>query len=136
MKSRDEFKKDKNELQNIFSFLEDFWTANSLGEKTKSEIELTVEELFMNMVRHNPDQNSPIQLFVERHTDKIEVVILDKETIPFDITKTKEVDLDDYIKKEKSGGLGIHLVKELMDDISFKHEYGISTITLTKYICE
>ena len=134
MKSRDGFKKDRNELQNIFSFLEEFWAVNSLDEKTRSEIELSVEELFMNMVRHNPHQNSPVQLSVEKHTDKIEVVISDEENIPFDITLTEKVDLDDYIKKEKSGGLGIHLVKELMDDISFKHDNGISTITLTKHL--
>jgi serine/threonine-protein kinase RsbW len=136
MKSSDGFKKDRNELQNIFSFLEQFWTEESLDTKITSEIELAVEELFMNMVRYNPDNNSSVQLRIEKYDDRIEVEISDKEKVPFDITQSKDVDLDNYFEKQKSGGLGIHLVKQLMDEISFRHYNGTSTITITKFLSE
>lgn len=136
MKSSVGFKKDRNELQSIFSFLEKVWIEESLDSKITSEIELAVEELFMNMVRHNPDNDSSVQLSIEKHDGRIEVSISDREKTPFDITQTDEIDLDEYIDRANSGGLGIHLVKSLMDDISFKHDNGISTITITKYLSE
>lgn len=134
MKNRSRFKKDSNQLQEIFRFLNKGWESFSLESKTKSELELAVEELYMNIVRHNPDEKSPVCLSLENGSDRVEIKISSKEERMFDITKMEKVDLDDYIAKEKSGGLGIHLVKELMDEVRFEHSNGISTITIIKYI--
>jgi serine/threonine-protein kinase RsbW len=98
------------------------------------EMQLSVEELFMNMVRHNSDAEGDIKMNVERKGDKINISLIDSEEVPFDLTKIKEVDFDQYFEEKKFGGLGIHLVKELMDEIKFNHCNGISTITMTKQI--
>lgn len=134
MKNRSRFKKDSSQLQEIFRFLNKSWESISLDQKTMSELELAVEELFMNIVRYNPDKNSLVDLRFDNHSDKIEIMISTREEKAFDITKTGQVDLDDYIAKEKSGGLGIHLIKELMDEVHFEHTDGISAITIIKYL--
>lgn len=136
MKKRSRFKKDSNQLQEIFRFLNKGWESFSLESKTKSELELAVEELFMNIVRHNPAENSPVSLSLNNDSDRVVITISSREERVFDITKMDKVDLDDYIAKEKSGGLGIHLVKELMDEVRFEHSNGISTITIIKYLSD
>lgn len=136
MKNRSRFKKDRNQLQNIFLFLNKGWESISIESKTKSDLELAVEELFMNIVRHNPDQNSPVSLSLENGSDRVEIKISSREKRVFDITKVEKVDLDDSIAKEKPGGRGIYLVKELMDEVHFEHYDGVSTITIIKYLSE
>ena len=44
------------------------------------------------------------------------------------------VDFDEYFKQKKFGGLGIHLIKKLMDDLMFDHDAGKTTIKITKHI--
>ncbi|MDX1591400.1 MAG: ATP-binding protein [Balneolaceae bacterium] len=132
MKNRSSFEKDSSQLQQIFRFLNESWESYSLETKIKSELELAVEELFMNAVRHNTDDNSDVHLCVDVQSNSVEISVSSKEEKPFDITKTKKLDLDDYIAKQKSGGLGIHLIKEMMDDIRFDYSNGISTITIVK----
>ena len=132
MKNRSSFEKDSSQLQQIFCFLNESWESYSLETRIKSELELAVEELFMNAVRHNTDDNSDVHLSVDVQSNRVEISMSSKEEKPFDITKTKKLDLDDYIAKQKSGGLGIHLIKEMMDDIRFDYRNGISTITIVK----
>ena len=136
MKNRSRFKKDSDQLQEIFRFLNKGWESFSLETKTKSELELAVEELFMNIVRHNPDQELHVDLSLLNDSDRVEIAISSREKKAFDITKMEKVDLDNYIAEEKSGGLGIHLVKELMDEVRFEHSDGISTITIIKYLSD
>ncbi|MBO6585929.1 MAG: ATP-binding protein [Gracilimonas sp.] len=128
------FKRDTSELDNIFDFLKQNWAGYEVDENDQRKIELSVEEIFMNMVRHNPNAEFDIKLIVEKKNRKIILSLSDFEEKPFDITQAKGVDFEEYFRKKKSGGLGIHLVKEIMDDIKFVHRNGISTITITKLI--
>jgi serine/threonine-protein kinase RsbW len=135
MKSQKVFKRNTEELQSIFTFLKGSWADLDVTEKVQMELQLSIEELFMNMVRHNPDSaNTDIELWIEKEDDTIKISLSDFEEVPFDLTNTKAIDFDAYFEEKKFGGLGIHLVKELMDDIKFQHSKGISTITLTKQL--
>ncbi|WP_428234926.1 ATP-binding protein [Gracilimonas sp.] len=134
MKITGTFKRDVDELQNIFDFLKKNWAGYEVNGNDQRKIELSVEEIFMNMVRHNPNAEFDIKLIVEKKNRKIILSLSDFEEKPFDITQARDVDFEEYFRQKKSGGLGIHLVKEIMDDIKFVHRNGISTITITKLI--
>lgn len=134
MKSKKKFGRNSDELHNIFNFLKMNWNDYNIQEKDQLEMELSVEEIFMNMVRHNSKAARDIELSVEKKGGEVKITLIDFEEIPFDITQTKEIDFDDYFKNKKSGGLGIHLVKQLMNVVKFEHCDGVSTITITKHI--
>lgn len=134
MKSIETFDRKIEELHKVFSFLKTNLDRYNIETKARLDMELSVEELFMNMLRYNSSSKNKIILSMEKQDGKIVLSLSDREEVPFDITKTDEVDFDDYFEKKKSGGLGIHLVKQLMDDIAFDHHDGISTITITKQV--
>lgn len=135
MKSKRRFQRNIDELQGIFNFLKIRWGEFQVQERDQLDMELSVEEIFMNMIRHNRTGSaSDIEVTVEKTDREITLSLSDYEDVPFDITQTQEVDFDDYIKNQRSGGLGIHLVKKLMDEVKFEHTEGISTITISKYI--
>jgi len=134
MKSKMHFKRSVSELEYIFRFLKRKGKTFNVCDSDQYQIELSVEELFTNMVRHNNEAITDIEISLEKYKNQLIICISGHEEDPFDITKTNEVDLDEYIKLEKSGGLGIHLVKQIMDDIQFDHSDGLSTITMIKKI--
>lgn len=134
MRSIQLFDRNVDELQHIFSFLKSNWASFGVEMKDQLDMELSVEELFMNMIRHNNSTDGKITLSVEKKGRQILLSLTDHEKVPFDITSSANVDFDKYLKNMKPGGLGIHLVKELMDDITFEHQQGVSTITIKKII--
>lgn len=135
METKKSFERNIDELQNIFNFLKIRWEEFHVQVNDQLDMELSVEEIFMNMIRHNRSESAQdIEIKVEKKDREIMLSLIDSEDIPFDITNTKEIDFNDYIKNLKSGGLGIHLVKELMDEVKFEHRQGVSTITITKHI--
>lgn len=129
------FSRKTEELKHIFRFLRETESLIGCSERQRMEIDLSVEEVFMNMVRHNSSMENEIEISVEKKdAHKIVICLIDREEKPFDITKRVEVDLDEYIENKKSGGLGIHLIRQMMDEISFEHRDGISKITMVKFI--
>lgn len=134
MKNKKSFEKGTDELQQVFDFLKTKWEKFGIEQKERSEMELAVEEIFMNMVRHNSEIGNEIELTVEKKAQSIKITLSDREVVPFDITKVKQVDFEDYLKNRRSGGLGIHLIKELMDEVEFEHHNGVSTISVIKHI--
>jgi serine/threonine-protein kinase RsbW len=136
MKNKSSFKKKTDELKLIFTFLDNSLDKITLKDNVQSELELAVEEIFMNMVRHNLETENDIEIIVDATSREVKISLKDVEAAPFDITKTDKIDLEEYINAKKSGGLGIHLIKSLMDDLNFEHKDGISTISITKYISD
>lgn len=134
MNSKKTFRRNIDELQNIFEFLEMNFQKIPIQQKDQFEMELSVEEIFMNMVRHNSGSSEHIEVTFAGDDKTVVLSLIDNEKVPFDITKTKEVDFEEYFREKKSGGLGIHLVKQFMDSVTFDHQNGVSTIIITKHI--
>lgn len=134
MKSVKTFGRSINELENIFNFLEGIGEKFKVNERNLHDIELSVEEIFTNMVRHNSSSTEAIEISMETNNGQILTCLTDHEDQPFDLTQTAEIDFDDYIENKKAGGLGIFLVKQLMDEVKFEHLNGVSKITIIKNI--
>tara|TARA_Y200000002_G_scaffold70010_3_gene54592 strand:+ start:4029 stop:4439 length:411 start_codon:yes stop_codon:yes gene_type:complete len=128
------FSRNANELPVIFHFLNAVMTENASNLKLLNELKLSVEEIFMNMVRHNKTTNKDIAIRIESYKNSVSITLTDHEDNPFDILDTDEIDFDEYFKQKKFGGLGIHLIKKLMDDLIFDHDAGKTTIKITKHI--
>ncbi len=134
MNSKKTFRRNVDELQHIFDFLKMNFQKVPIQQKDQFEMELSVEEIFMNMIRHNSSSAKEIEVCVKGDEHTVTLSLTDYEKTPFDITKTKEIDFQAYFREKKSGGLGIHLVKQFMDSVTFNHQNGVSTITITKHI--
>ena len=132
MREKFYIKRDAKELGKLSEFLKDFLRRNNISEDFLYNLELSVEEVVMNMIRHNTDTDEDIQIIIEKTNAKIILSLSDHEKTPFDITKISDVDFEAYFQEEKHGGLGIHLIKQIMDELTFEHKKGISTIHMVK----
>lgn len=110
------------------------------SEEEVYKIELAVDEACSNVVKHAYLTNSRTERVVniEAHAknDRLEIVISDKGK-GFDPRKVKKPEIEEYMKKMKRGGLGIYLIKELMDKVSFRIKSGIrNEVRMVKFLKE
>jgi serine/threonine-protein kinase RsbW len=107
------------------SRVRDFIATNArefgFDEESVNKIALAVDEACTNIIKHSyrfaPDKE--IEISVRLHPDEFEIVITDRGT-SFD-PKTVEVpDMKEYLSKYKKGGLGMYLMRSLMDKVEYR----------------
>jgi anti-sigma regulatory factor (Ser/Thr protein kinase) len=131
------FKRNLGQLGEVFSFLDSFADEQGVEMPVVLPLRLAVEELFTNMVRHNRAGTSDITIKLELKEGKVFVVITDLDVAePFDPTLHREVDTTAKLEDREAGGLGIHLVKRMVDEMHYHYSASSkkSQITLVKSV--
>ena len=131
---RKKFKKNINSLDHIFDFITKFVTNHKLSEATTFAINMAVEEIFINMVKYNAGSLNDILLSLSRDANKLIVSLTDYDVEPFDIKEVKKYNRTQTLKDRQPGGMGIYLVKKLVDKIDYEYKERNSKVTLTKYL--
>lgn len=119
-------------LDEVFDFAERFFVANGLDAASRYAIGLAIEEVFTNMVKYNPGGKGELAIRMDRDADRAIIGLTDFDSAPFDLTRAAEVNTDAPLEERTPGGLGIHLLRKLMDEMKYAHHEGETTITLVK----
>ncbi len=128
------FKRDLNSLDGIFKFINEFSAKTGVDESVVFTINLVVEELFTNIVKYTSENSNEILLQLKKNADDLIIHLTDFDVDPFDITKTAEVDTKQSLEERRVGGLGIHLVKQMIDKIEYEYKDRQSKIILIKHL--
>ena len=130
-------KNDSRELGRLAEAVDDFSERNELAVETRFELQLCLEELVLNVVNHgfdNPGQHD-IRIGIELNDDdgRVLIVRVVDDGREFDpLTDTPAPDLDASLEDRAVGGLGVFLVRQIMDEVSYRREDGLNHLTLTK----
>ena len=119
-------------LKDIYDFLEAFFESNDIAEPVRYPVHFTVEELFTNMVKYNPGNVNTVLLDIDKDGDGVKVMITDYDVDDFDVTKKRKVDTESPLEERKVGGLGLHLIRHMVDTLHYHYEDRQSRITFTK----
>jgi serine/threonine-protein kinase RsbW len=106
------------------------------GEDDIEQIILAVDEACTNIIKHayefSPD--GIIDIDIKFRDDKFTIAITD-EGKGFDPKLIPVPDVREFYKQKKVGGLGIYLMKKLMDEVSYSVEKkNKNRVTLVKYL--
>ena len=126
------FRREISSLHEIFDFVHHFLEENKINESHSFTIDLVVEELFTNLVKYDPENNKDILIIINCEDKRLVVDLVDFDSKPFDLTETKEVDVHIPLEDRKIGGLGIHLVKKMVDRLDYQYLDGNAKITFMK----
>jgi anti-sigma regulatory factor (Ser/Thr protein kinase) len=128
------FRRTFESLQGIFAFTADFFARHGVDPELLTTIDLTVEELFTNMVKYSPGGDAGVRMDMETIAGGVEVTLTDYDVERFDVTKAPDVDVGMPIERRKPGGLGLHLIRRLVDSIEYAYaeESRQSRITFRK----
>ena len=125
---------EKSNLQRIRAFIIDVLREQHLSDIEVHSMVLAVDEVCANLMIHSNNCSPSHSIAVEiniKSKRKIVFDIIDKGS-GFDIREYPEPDLKEIIRKRKKGGVGLLLVKRIMDDIDFITNKDYNIVRLTK----
>ena len=128
------FTRSYDSLEEIFEFTERFFETETINESVRFPVHFVMEELFTNMVKYNPGNSNDIQLGVDKINSCVKISLTDYDVDPFDVTEERDVDIESPLTERKVGGLGLHLIKKMVDSLENDYSDRQSKITFTKGI--
>ena len=123
-------------LENLEAMLEFIVErAGTLGfdEKKKFQIKLAAEEALVNVINYAyPDKNGNIEItLTSRNNEALEIEIIDWG-FAFDPLSLPEPNICAPLEERQIGGLGIHLIRKIMDEVRYKREDDRNILSLVK----
>jgi anti-sigma regulatory factor (Ser/Thr protein kinase) len=128
---RRDFKRHLDSLGGLYEFSEAVMAERKLPDGVRFPVHLAMEELFVNMVHYNPTVTTDIEVTVTVG-DTVTVSLVDNGGVEFDVTTKREVDIDAPLEERKPGGLGVHLVQNLVDTLEYEYQDGRGEVIFTK----
>ncbi|MEX2593515.1 MAG: ATP-binding protein [Anditalea sp.] len=124
---------EKSKLSELRLFLTDVLINTKLSEINKNQIILAVEEVCANLIIHSHACNPNDSIMLDVTQDKHQIIFEIKDSgKAFNLLEYQEPQLSDVIKEKRKGGLGIILVKKIMDSIEFESVGNQNICRLTK----
>lgn len=123
----------KNKLRLMRKFVTEVLHSHEISEIETNMMVLAVDEVCANIIIHGLQSNPLESVRLDIHFDNegIWFDIVDKGD-GFDIINYNEPKIEELIKKKNKGGIGIMLVKKIMDDIQIKSTEEGNTLRLFK----
>lgn len=121
-------------LSELRNFLKESLLNFSLSDIDRHQVTLAVEEVCANLIIHSHACNPQdiIHLEIKDSSEKIIFEISDRGEA-FNLLDYEVPDLKKVMLEKRKGGLGIILVKKIMDEIEFESIDGTNTCRLIKW---
>ncbi len=123
-------------LKGVRDFIRGALKGNGVPDLQISEMVLALDEMCSNLMIHahqcNPDDLFELNIYFEK-PDTVIFEIIDDRSV-FDINQFDEPGIDNLVHAKRKGGLGIRLVKTIMDKIEYEQQKGKNVCRLTKKV--
>ncbi|MGH8182471.1 MAG: ATP-binding protein [Rhodanobacteraceae bacterium] len=126
------FKRSIDELQAIVAATGRFFAERRIDPAARLPVDLSIEELFVNLVKYNRGTDRDIRLRLDWVGDAVEVSLTDYDVEPYDPTCAPEVDVDAPLAARQPGGMGLYLVSKMVDAIHYEYRNRESKVTFIK----
>ena len=126
---------DIQQIPQLADFVETIAHEKHLSQSLAMGINLALEEAVSNVILYAYPKETDGLVDVEAilRKDSLEFIIVDSG-VPFDPTVAPDVDITLSAEERSIGGLGIHLVRELMDSVSYERKDEKNYLRMVKNI--
>ena len=133
MKKTLTIKNEVSQLSRVYGLVEQVASEWHLDKSLTMNLNLVVEEAVANIVMYayEGQKEKDITLTLEKEKDQLLITVTDTG-MPFDPTTKEAPDVSLIAEERPIGGLGIFLIKQMMDDVSYRREGGTNILTLRK----
>jgi serine/threonine-protein kinase RsbW len=130
-----EFPAELSHLPEMLSLITSFLKKQSVSSSNIKRIELACEEAIVNVISYAyPNDGHEKKIFMElkNHEKGVFEIIFRDNGEPFDICQAKaEIDHHIPLSERKIGGLGIFLMRKLVDKIDYERKEGQNVLKFT-----
>ncbi|HEX5043241.1 MAG TPA: ATP-binding protein [Candidatus Polarisedimenticolaceae bacterium] len=118
-------------VSDLLDWADRFFEAAGIPADHRFGIQLGLEELFTNLVKYGAGAH-PIEIELVRRDSLLLASLTDQDVEPFDPTAAPDADTTLPLDARKPGGLGLHLVRRVVDRVDYTYENRCSRTTLVK----
>ncbi len=126
------FPRDFASLPSIFDYIAEFMAIHKIHSSAAYSLQFIVEELFTNLVKYSRGGREQIAVELSKHDNSVRVRLTDFDVDEFDVTTLPDVNIHEPAQSRKVGGLGVHLVRKMVDTMTYEYSNRVGTITITK----
>ena len=121
-------------LELMIRFVRNGAEKSSFSSKDMNRIQLAAEEVLVNIISYAyPDESGNIKITYNIEADKGLVIEFTDWGIPFDPLSLPEPDIEASIEDREIGGLGIYIMRSLMDEVDYRREVDRNILTVVKH---
>ncbi len=126
-----------SEIERLSKAVAEFGEKNNLSSEVIYDVRLALEEVVSNIINYGFEDNYEHQISIEMNLQGETLTMKIKDDgKPFNPLEVKSTNLDKPFDEREIGGMGIHIVRKLMDKILYKREEGNNVLQLTKYLAD
>ena len=130
--ARLDIKAETDSLDKVTEFIDEQLEAADCSMKAQMQIELAVEEIFVNIAHYAYTPNIGMAgITVETQGDSV-LITFEDSGVPYDPLAKEDPDVTLSAQDRRVGGLGIFMVKKSMDDVRYAYIDGKNILTLEK----
>jgi serine/threonine-protein kinase RsbW len=124
-----------SELERVAQFIEEISEELHLDMEMQMNLNLVMEEMVSNVIfyAYPKESDSEIELLAKSDGKKLTFVLSDQGK-EFDPTAKEDADPDVNPAEREIGGMGIFIVKNIMNHVTYQRLEGKNLLTMTKNI--
>lgn len=126
---------DISTIPQLAEFVETIAERMALDMSMTMSLNLALEEAVVNVMNYAYPEGTQGDIRIDALNDGqwLHFIITDSGK-PFDPTAKEEVDITQTAEERSIGGLGIHLVRQIMDKVGYRRHEGQNILTLSKHL--
>jgi serine/threonine-protein kinase RsbW len=122
-------------MELLLQFISDNARALGFSGKRVKEIELATEEALVNIINYAyPDHQGNIKVTCVQHPSESFAIEIEDTGIAFDMLSLKDPDISADVSDREIGGLGVFLIRKLMDEVRYHRKNGKNILNLIAHI--
>jgi serine/threonine-protein kinase RsbW len=123
-----------SEVGRLNELLSERWSALELPPEHEMPVTLALEEILSNAIRHSAPESGPAQIGVEFvfEPNAFQFAVSDNGRA-FNPLQLPEFDPNAPLESRRAGGMGVHIVKQLADELRYEYREGNNVLTFRKH---
>ena len=123
-------------IEPVTAFVNEYLETLNCPMKAQTQIDIAIDEIFGNIAQYAYHPNvGEATVRVEAQEDPLSVVITFIDSgVPYDPLAAAAPDTSLPAEERGIGGLGIFMVKKIMDDVTYRYEEGKNVLSIRKKI--
>ena len=124
---------DINTIPQLNEFIDTVCEELEIDMALAMSLNLAMEEAVVNVMDYAYPEGTEGEVDIEAIADEAQLhFTISDSGMPFDPTARAEVDTTAGVEERPIGGLGIHLIRRIMDSVKYKRKNDMNILTITK----
>ncbi len=120
-------------LQELEDAVDEFGTEQDWAPKLLFQLKLALEEVVLNVINHGyGEEGHSVNIAIKSTADTVTIVVSDTARPYNPLVEAPMPDLESTLEERAVGGLGVHMVRSIADDVSYARKGDTNCLTIVK----